>query len=136
MFKHSLARRLTLVFALFLGMAFILFSVMPFNRIALGTRAPFGANAAQILHAQRLHALTHVALFGVLAAVTWCAARSFNGKLIAFGLVLLLGYGTEYMQHLVYGNALEFDDIFINLVTGVAAFSIFALIDRSRKLLH
>jgi hypothetical protein len=133
MFKHPSARHLFLFLAVLFGMAFILLSVLPVNRIALGTRPPFGANAAQILHAQRLHALVHVALFGSLAAVAWCAAKSHNGKLIAFVLVLLLGYGTEYMQHLVYRNALELNDISINFITGVAAFSIFALIDRFRK---
>ena len=136
MFKHSPARHLFLFIAILFGIAFILMSVMPFNRIALGTRAPFGANPAQILHAERLHALAHVALFGSLAAVAWCAAKSSNGKRIAFALVLLLGCATEYMQHLVYRNTLELNDIFINLVTGIAAFSLFALIERSRRLLQ
>jgi len=137
-FVTAAPRRLILVLAVLFGLAAAVASIVPIDRIELGTRPRRGANAAEILRAYRVHTAAHIVLFGALAAAAWFAAKAKDddaapNKLIALVLLLLLGSGTECLQHLVYRTTLEFNDIFTNLLASLSTFGILALIDRSRK---
>jgi hypothetical protein len=140
MSTRSYLRHLVLVLALLFGLTAAIVSVIPIDRIALGTRPRRGANRVEVLRAGRLHASAHIVLFSALSVAAWFAAgfaakvrEVAATKLIALMLLLLLGWGTEYLQHLFYRNKLERNDVFYNLLTSVSAFAILALVEQIRK---
>jgi hypothetical protein len=140
MLRRPNLQHLVLVLALLFGLMAAIVSVIPIDRIALGTRPRHGANRVEILRADHLHAAAHIVLFDALSVAAWFAAGfaakvmedAGTIKLIAFALLLLLGWGTEYLQHLFYRNKLERNDVFINMLTSVSTFAIFALVDKLR----
>lgn len=141
MLTRPFLRYLVLVLAVLLGFAAAVASIVPIDRIELGTRPRHGANAAEVLRADRIHVAAHIILFSGLAATVWFAAGFVSKakedaatiRLIGLGLLLLLGCGTECLQHLVYRTSLEFNDIFTNVLSSLSAFGILALVARSRK---
>jgi hypothetical protein len=141
MLKNPVLRRLVVLLAMLIGLAVAIASVAPINRVTLGTRPAHGATAAEILRADQLHLAAHIALFSALGAVAWFAsgalARSkeneYSARLICFLLVLLLGYGTEYLQHAAGSHPVELNDVVTNLGSSASVFALLALLYRFRK---
>jgi hypothetical protein len=129
-------RSLIVILALLFGLAIAVLSVVPINRYDVGTRARYAAPAEVVKQAARRHAVVHIVIFGVAGAVAWCvaefAARSAIFKIIALLMALLLGWGTEYLQHTMYHNVLEITDIQVNLLSVLAGFMILTACARVR----
>jgi hypothetical protein len=45
---------------------------------------------------------------------------------------MLLGCTTEYLQHAVYHNAIELNDVFTNVISSGTAFVMLALVEKFR----
>ena len=102
------------------GFGIALLSVVPVNRIALGTRPHYFASPGAVHHAAVLHAVVHVLIFGIAAVVAWFATEispqnSVKTKTIAVLLTMLLAFGTEWLQHIIYHQPLEWSDVSTNL---------------------
>ncbi len=134
MFKKPLLRSLILLLALLFGLFVAFISVVPLNRVSLGTRPGYGATPAAVLHAAHLHTLAHLLVYGLVACVAWLASdlaeARVTGKLIALTLTLLLGWSTEYMQARLYHNPIEIMDIAANLLAGAFVFGLLAVLRR------
>ena len=123
------------------GLAIAVMSVMPVNRIALGTRPHWFASAADVAHAARVHYAVHVAAFGALAVLAWLATKHaesqknqrWTEKLIALSIIMLLGFATEYFQHRIYHFALELNDISVNISSALVVFVVLATIHGLRN---
>jgi len=132
MLTHLAIRRVILALSILSGLLLIIFSIVPINRFAIGTRTPSHSPAA-VERAAFTHLAVHVVLFGTLSAGAWFAAQSKTGKSIALTLTLLLGCGTEYLEHQIGRGPLELNDIVTNLGSSVSVFVIITLIHHFRK---
>lgn len=74
----------------------------------------------------RFHSVGHFALFGIVAYVAGRAARSWQGRFLLFLGVIVLGFGIELGEHLVYGTLLEWSDVLLDAV-GVVGGTLVAL---------
>ncbi len=137
MANTTLKRSLLVLMALLFGAMLVLVSILPINRIRIGTRAGYNATPQAIAHATELHIGLHILIFGFAAWAAWFVATSIannsTAKMLALVMTLLLGCTTEYMQHAVYHNPIERWDVVTNLLTIVTVFSLLALIYRNRK---
>lgn len=81
-----------------------------------------------------LHPFVHLALFGFIAWLSAWTTRS-PKKRVWFCLgVALLGCATEYTEHALYGNVLEWTDIVLDAMGAVAGTGLGALtLPRSRR---
>ncbi len=115
----------------------VVLSVVPINRIAVGTRPAYAASAAAVHHAAVFHLGVHLFIFTAAACLAWLAAcvssNDLVGKLLAVVTTLLLGCGTEYLEHAVSGLPLELSDIYVNLFASSLTFVVLALIGRYRN---
>jgi hypothetical protein len=125
-------RSLIVLLALFFGLAIIIVSVAPINRIKMGTRAAHTAPPVAIQHAAQLHIVVHVLIFGLAACIAWfaadLAARGSTNKMLALVMTLLLGCTTEYLQHALYHNAIELDDVLTNIMTVAIVFGLLSVV--------
>jgi len=137
MFTASLKRTLVLLLALLFGIAIVVLSIVPLNRIALGTRPRYAASASLVHHVAVVHAAVHILIFAAAACVAWFAAdfaaKGRTGKVLAVMMTLVLGCTTEYLQHAVYRNPLELNDVFTNVFSSAVAFCALALIAKYRE---
>ena len=141
MLTNTRTRVLIVFMAIFFGGALGVVSLVPMNRIELGTRADYFSTPAAKERANAMHVGVHIVGFGALAGVAWLAAECAAGllvpnvaaKLIAVALTVLLGWGTEYMQHIVYRNTLEWNDICTNLASSFVVLGLIALVSHFRK---
>jgi hypothetical protein len=132
-FKRYLAISVVLLF----GAALAILSVVPINRIAIGTRPQYAASAAAVHQAALFHVSVHVFIFALAACVAWLAAclaeSGLAGKLLAVVTTLLLGCGTEYLEHAASGQRIELADVYVNLIASGVAFVALALVEGYRK---
>jgi hypothetical protein len=130
-------KSIVVLLALLFGMAIAVVSVLPLNRVALGTRPHYAARAAAIHQAAILHLAAHILIFAAASAVAWFAAdfaaKGVTGKMLAFVATLALGFTTEWLQHAIYRNPIESSDVWINTLASAAAFAVLALITRWRS---
>jgi hypothetical protein len=136
----SFKRYLALFLALLFGLAIAVLSVAPINRIAIGVRPRFGASAADIHHAALVHIWVHILIFAIAAGVAWLAAcvaeGGVVGRLLAVTATMMLGFGTEYLEHAASGRAIELADVYVNLIASGVAFVALALVERYRRRLQ
>jgi hypothetical protein len=132
----SFKRAIVLILALLLGVAIVVVSVMPLNRVALGTRSPYAASPSVAHHAAFVHAIAHIVIFAIVACGAWFVAdyvdKGLISRMLAAVFAMLLGCTTEYFQHAVYHHAIELNDVFTNVVSSGVAFMLLALVDRLR----
>lgn len=132
----SFKRTIVLILALLLGIAIVVVSVIPLNRVALGTRSPYAASPSVAHHAALVHVIAHIVIFAIVACVGWFVAdyvdNGLTSKMLAAVVAMLLGCTTEYLQHAVYHNAIELNDVFTNVISSGVAFVVLALVERLR----
>jgi hypothetical protein len=121
-------KRMILGVAAILAVIVLVGSSLPWNRIALGTRPAPHSSAAGIEHAELTHIAVHLAGYAALSCIAWfvagAAAPGTKAKIVGFGFVLALGYGTEYLQHFVYRHGIEWDDVTTDFAATVVAFAV------------
>ena len=79
-----------------------------------------------VLHTKgRLHFWGHGIIFGVIAFLVISVGASRKTRLTLFAGLLLLGWGIEYMQHVVNREALERSDVLVDFA-GVCLGSLLA----------
>ena len=82
------------------------------------------------LHTQGvLHPWMHLVAFGLVAFLAMASTRSPRGRLILLIGVLVVGWGTEYAEHLMHSSPFEAMDFFAD-TAGVALGSMLSLFTR------
>lgn len=130
-------RYTVLILAILFSVGVLIFSIAPVNRIELGTRPGVGSTQALIERAAFLHFALHAVMYGILACISWLALDLFAAgavnKMIVLIMILLLGWGTEYLQHRLYDNPIEMGDVLADILAASLAFGSLALWARYRK---
>jgi hypothetical protein len=119
-----LTRYLLLAIAILFGASLVVLSIVPVNRVALGTRPSPVSTPLAVQHAAYLHLLVHITVFAILTSVTWLALEDPIHRVTGLTIILLLGCGTEYLQHAVYDQPVELADVAVNLLTALLVFGL------------
>jgi len=83
-----------------------------------------------LLHTRgRFHSLGHFVVFCVVAYVASRSARSLQARLVVFGASLVLGFGIEVAEHLVFHAAMEWKDVLAD-AAGVIGGTLIAILSR------
>ncbi len=83
-----------------------------------------------LLHTRgRFHSVGHFVVFCVVAYVASRSARSLRARLVVFGASLVLGFGIEVAEHLVFHAPLEWKDVLVD-AAGVIGGTLIAILSR------
>lgn len=117
--------------------ALVIGSLLPQQaKVALGISTPEGQ--AVTLRMVWIHRLVHYAAFGSTALLLIAIARKGPRRQAALLAVVVLAVGIEALQHFIYRNGFEADDVRIDVFAACAAYLIWHVVrlvrDGARKI--
>jgi hypothetical protein len=117
--KH---KRLFLWLAAFWILVVFIFSLLPLDRVALGTR--FAYNSAGIVASvvRRRHHLVHLVAFALPSLFLTAVVRGSGRRVLVALSLAFCGFLIEWLQHVMYGNPLEIADVRDDVVASVGGY--------------